>query len=57
MRDIYFAECLKATANNMAQAFGGHIINESLENILHPKETESAEDIIERIKGKVNGRI
>lgn len=46
-------------ASNTAEAFGGQVINKSLAELLDEKEKpqETAEEIKDRIKRKVNGRI
>lgn len=46
-----------ATANNLAEAFGGISINKSYADIIEfkPKEEKTAEEIIESMKSKFNG--
>lgn len=59
MRDLYLAEVGRIIARNTAEAFGGQVINKSLVELLDKEEKpqETAEEIKERIIGKINGRI
>lgn len=58
-KDVYVTDVLKILASNTAEAFGGQIISTRYADIIqpHPENTESAEEIIARIKGKANGYI
>ena len=58
-REVYITDALKVVANNTAEAFGGQILTMRYCDIFTAKnETEeTAEEIIDRIKGKLNGRI
>ena len=58
-RDIYITDVLKILASNIAEAFGGQIISSRYADIVQPEQTtpQDADEIIERIKGKVNGHI
>lgn len=48
---MYFAECLRMTANNSAMGEERYTIEQSLYDILHPvKETRTADEIINSIK-------
>ena len=52
------AEVGRIIARNTAEAFGGQVINKSLVELLDKEEKpqETAEEIKERIVGKINGR-
>lgn len=56
-KDIYITDALKVITSNIAGAFGGQIITMRFCDIFSEKKQETAEEIIDRIKGKLNGCI
>ena len=56
-KDVYVTDALKITVENLANAFGGSYITQRYADLLEPQQEESAEQIKERIVGKLNGRI
>lgn len=51
---MYFAECLRMTANNSALGEERYTIEQSLYDILHPvEEVRTADEIISTIKDKL----
>lgn len=58
IKDIYITDALKTLTKNIAESLGGEIITKRYYDVIsNEKPRETANEIKERIVGKINGRI